>query len=523
MKYSNYLILIFCITLGACKKTIDFVPESNLSSATFYKTEADMRIAVAGCYNGMQRPMNNEWQLTELRSDNSKQAETGSQNSFNLDNNTMDMFFPATGNSAIYTYWLNTYNNIRNTNIVLQKLGVTYDPAAGAINFGTTNIPMTDSVRKQLAGEAMFIRANHYFNLVRLYGGVFLVHTPISAAEAKTINRSSINDIYKLILADLTTASTNLSGKTFSQIASGGGADVGKASLWAAKALLGKVYITLGRKPEAITELSSVATASGYGLETTYANVFSITNEMNKEIIFTVRYKAGGLGLGSSFGNDFAPLSSGSTVINGSGQGWNNATFDLDTAYMTTIAATPVYDPRRTVNIGSFGSGNSLRLYPKKYINQVVITNDGESDWPVIRYADVILMLAEAQGNNATSIGYINAVRARAGVTALSTVLTIPQFELALSKERRLEFAFENQRFFDLVRFNTTLTTITAEQTIKNHFAIEYAKHYANYPVPRLTLAELQAKVDANHLLLPIPQYEIDTNTQLVIAQNPGY
>ena len=101
MKYSNYLILIFCITLGACKKTIDFVPESNLSSATFYKTEADMRIAVAGCYNGMQRPMNNEWQLTELRSDNSKQAETGSQNSFNLDNNTMDMFFPATGNSAI--------------------------------------------------------------------------------------------------------------------------------------------------------------------------------------------------------------------------------------------------------------------------------------------------------------------------------------------------------------------------------------------------------------------------------------
>ena len=520
MKYSNYLILIFCIALVSCKKIIDLVPQSNLSSATFYKTEADMRIALVGCYNGMQRPMNNEWQLTELRSDNTKQAETGSQNSFNLDNNTMDMFFPATGNSAIYTYWLNTYNNIRNTNIVLQKLGVTYDPAAGAINIGSSDIPMTDSVRKQLAGEAMFIRAYHYFNLVRLYGGVFLVHNPISATEAKTINRSSVNEIYKLILADLTTASAYLSGKTLSQISAG---DVGKVSRWAAKALLGKVYLTLGKKPEAITELSSVATSSGYGLETTYGNVFSITNEMNKEIIFAVRYKAGGLGLGSSFGNDFAPLSSGSTVINGSGQGWNNATFDLDTAYMTTIAPTPVYDPRRTVNIGSFGSGTSLRLYPKKYINQVVITNDGESDWPVIRYADVILMLAEAQGNNATSIGYINSVRTRAGVTSLSTSLTTAQFEQALSNERRLEFAFENQRFFDLVRFNTTMTTITAEQTIKNHFAREYAKHYANYPVPRLTLAELQAKVDANHLLLPIPQYELDTNTQLAIAQNPGY
>ena len=520
MKYSIYLILIFCIAIASCKKTIDLVPESNLSSATFYKTEADMRIALVGCYNGLQRPMNNEWQLTELRSDNTKQAETGSQNSFNLDNNTMDMFFPATGNSAIYTYWLNSYNNIRNTNIVLQKLGVSYDPAAGTINFGTYDIPMTDSVRKQLAGEAMFIRAYQYFDLVRLFGGVFLIHTPISATEAKTINRSSVNDIYKIILADLRTASLNLSVKTFTQISAG---DVGKASRWAAKALLGKVYLTLGRKPEAITELSSVATASGYSLETTYANVFSITNEMNKEIIFAVRYKAGGLGLGSSFGNDFAPLSSGSTIINGSGQGWNNATFDLDTAYMTTISSTPVYDPRRTVNIGSFGSGTSLRLYPKKYINQVVLTNDGESDWPVIRYADVILMLAEAQDNNATSIGYINAVRTRAGVTALATSLTTAQFEQALSKERRLEFAFENLRFFDLVRFNTTLTTITAQQTMQNHFAIEYAKHYANYPVPRLTLAELQAKVDANHLLLPIPQYELDTNTQLVITQNPGY
>ncbi|MDZ4806739.1 MAG: RagB/SusD family nutrient uptake outer membrane protein [Bacteroidota bacterium] len=521
MKYSIYLILIFCIALVSCKKTIDLVPESNLSSATFYKTEADMRIAMVGCYNGMQRAMSNEWQLTELRSDNSKQAETGSQNSFNLDNNTMDMFFPATGNNAIYTYWLNTYNNIRNTNIVLQKLGVTYDPATGANIFGTSDIPMTDSVRKQLAGEAMFIRAHHYFNLVRLYGGVFLIHTPISAAEAKTINRSSVNDIYKLILADLTTASTNLSGKTFSQISAG---DIGKASRWAAKALLGKVYLTLGRKPEAITELTGVLTASsGYSLETTYPNVFSITNEMNREIIFTIRYKAGGLGLGSSFGNDFAAGSSGSTIINGSGQGWNTATFDLDTAYMTTISATPVYDPRRVFNIGNFGTGNSLRLYPRKYLNPVVITNDGESDWPIIRYADVILMLAEAQGNNATSIGYISAVRTRAGVTALSTSLTTVQFEQALSNERRLEFAFENQRFFDLVRFNTTLTTITAEQTIKNHFAREYASHYIRYPVPRLTLAELQAKVDANHLLLPIPQYELDTNTQLVIAQNPGY
>jgi hypothetical protein len=96
-------------------------------------------------------------------------------------------------------------------------------------------------------------------------------------------------------------------------------------------------------------------------------------------------------------------------------------------------------------------------------------------------------------------------------------------FEQALSTERRLEFAFENQRFFDLIRFNKTLTTITAEETLKKHFAREYAKHYSNYPAPRLTLAQLQAMVVPDKMLLPIPQHEIDTNIGLLIAQNPGY
>ena len=96
-------------------------------------------------------------------------------------------------------------------------------------------------------------------------------------------------------------------------------------------------------------------------------------------------------------------------------------------------------------------------------------------------------------------------------------------FEQALSTERRVEFAFENQRWFDLVRFNTTLTTITAEQTMKDHFAREYQSHYRLYTAPTPTLAELQGNVTANRLLLPIPQREIDNNTMLKIPQNPGY
>ncbi|MFC4262057.1 RagB/SusD family nutrient uptake outer membrane protein [Ferruginibacter yonginensis] len=514
MKYLQYISLITCIGFFSCKKVIDVVPQSNLNSATYYSTVEEIQSGLTGCYSGMQRTMNTEWQFTELRSDNTKMGVANSTSSINRDYSDLDMFFPATTHQGLYTYWLNSYNNIRNCNVILQRLGVQYAPATGTITLGAISVSMSDSIRKQLAGEAMFIRAYHYFNLVRLYGGVFLIHTPITATESVTINRSSVADIYKLIEADLTNASNFLSTAKYNQIAA---VNLGKATRWASKGLLAKVYLTLNRKAEAITLLQDVITNSGHALQPNYATVFSTTNELNSEILFAVRYKAGGLGLGSSFGNDFGPLNSGSAVINGSGLGNNYPTDNVDTAF---IAA----DARRAVNIGVFGSGSAAKLYVKKYLTPVVLTGDGESDWPVLRYADILLMLAEAQGYTPSSIGLINTIRTRAGLPSLpATVNSVATFEEALSNERRLELAFENQRFFDLVRYNTTLTTIRAEDVIKNQFAREYARHYGQYPAPALTLAQLQAFVTPDHLLLPIPQHEIDTNTQLVIPQNPGY
>lgn len=155
----------------------------------------------------------------------------------------------------------------------------------------------------------------------------------------------------------------------------------------------------------------------------------------------------------------------------------------------------------------------------------MVVARDSESDWPVIRYADVLLMLAEAQGNTTASLTLINQVHRRAGLIDLTAtqVNTTTLFEKTLSDERRLEFAFENQRLFDLLRFNTTFTTIKAEQTMQDHFAYMYPSHYANYPAPRLTVTDLQGNANPNRMLLPIPQREIDNNTQLTISQNAGY
>lgn len=512
MKLKYFIFLFCCAGLYSCHKTIDVYPQSNLNTGTYYSNYEEVKAALTGCYNGMQRALANEWMFTELRSDNSKMGAPGSTASANRDLSDLDMFIPATTQQQIYNYWLANYANIRNCNIVLEKLGVIYDPGSGAISFAAINIPIAEVDRKQLAGEAMFIRAHHYFNLVRLFGGVFLLHKTVSPDDAKKMNRSSVADIYKLIEADLSTAAVSMNNLKFNQIAP---ADLGRATSWAAKGLLGKVYLTLNRKPEAITQLQDVYTNSGYALQSNYANIFSITNEMNSEIIFAVRYKAGGLGLGSHFGNTFAPLGTGSAVINGDGDGLNYPTADLDTATNG--------DLRKPTILALFNPG--AKLYVKKYLFPVTQVDDGESDWPILRFADIILMLAEAKGYTQESIDLINSVRPRAGLPnhTMASLNSLALFEQALSNERRIEFAFENQRWFDIVRFGTTLSTINAIQVIRDHYADEYQAHYSTYLPPTPTLAQLQGFITADKLLLPIPQREIDTNTQLVIPQNPGY
>jgi hypothetical protein len=237
---------------------------------------------------------------------------------------------------------------------------------------------------------------------------------------------------------------------------------------------------------------------------------------MSKEIMFAVRYKAGGIGQGSPFPNLFAPELSGIAIINGDGAGQNAPCAELNSVYN-------VLDNRNAVSIGVYGKALN-NLYPKKLVTPVSIKGDGESDWNVIRYPDVLLMLAEAQGNSAASIALINQTRVRAGLPALTTaaVTTTAQFEKELATERRLEFAFENVRWYDMLRYNTTMPSLDAVATIKANFSAMWTIHYSKYPSPP-PLATIQGYVTNDKLLLPIPQREIDNNTKLVIPQNPGY
>ncbi|MEI8058762.1 MAG: RagB/SusD family nutrient uptake outer membrane protein [Ferruginibacter sp.] len=536
MKNLFKILFVSMFFLTSCNKNIDRLPLNNVAVADYFKTTADVQTALNGCYAGLRSTLIDEWKMTELRSDVAIMGNAGSKSVPNRELSDLDQFIPSTSLTSIYTYWSANYSNIRNINTILDALSLNYDETAGTLSKGTTKVVISDNEFKELAAQATFLRAYHYFNLVRLYGGVFLIHKPFKGAEALNavnINRASVDDIYKLIIADLQYAASNGISLNYTAFAaSNSGNNLGKVNAWTAKALLAKVYLTLNRKAEAITLLTDVITNSGYALLTAgltpYADIFSVSNEMNKEIMFAVRYKAGGIGLGSPWPNSFAPELSGTAVVNGDGSGWNNGAYEMENQYAPT-------DTRKAVTLGIWPTATtaitstSRRLYPKKHITPVTLLNDGENDWVVLRYADVLLMLAEAQGNTPASLALINQTRARAGLSATPlTALTVPtdqRFADSLSKERKLEFAFENMRWFDMVRYNTTLPAQTEDALtrLKNHFAFMFTNHYGKFPSPVPTLATLQSYITANKLLLPIPQREIDNNTHLVIPQNPGY
>jgi hypothetical protein len=517
-----FLAALLLAAASSCNKIIDLAPQSYIGADDYYHDYGDVQVALTGCYNGLQAPLQYEWMLTELRSDNAMQGVTGSSSTINLDFNQLDMYEPAATLPEIYDYWLAVYTNIRSVNYVLRSLGLQY--ANGSVTLGKATAKMTEEQRDELAGEALFLRAYHYFNLVRLFGGVFLLPGPVSPQEAQQVNRSSSADCYAMITADLKEAVGLLPRTAYQNIAPD---NLGRATVWAAEALLAKVYLTTGQKADALPLLNDVIDHSGYGLQDNYADIFSTSDEMNKEILFAVRFKAGGVGLGNFMPNDFAPQGSGNAVVNGDGSGYDYPSDLLDSAFNAA-------DQRYAVTIGVY----QTKLYAKKFVVPVLVKDDAENDFPVLRFADVLLMKAEATGFDGPagiSVGLINEIRARAGAVSYAAgdfdagfyqyptdaaspyaITDAGKFMDALLHERRLEFAFENQRLFTLER------TGQAVSALQDYFEGEYTVHYSEYS-PQPTLQGLQSNVTSDRLLLPIPQREIDANTTITIAQNAGY
>lgn len=518
--------------MSSCSDYIELESQNEIPLEGFYNSESELNYALSGCYSTLRAPVAFEWMLSEIRSDNTFMNLTASTNPQNLQIYSNDIFEAPSFDNFIESYWGTTYQSIRSINALLKGLNASYNTNSGTIEYGTFTIPMTEAERKRIAAEASFMRAYHYFNLVRLFGGVFLIDKVVTSEEALQIPRSEVADIYKFILADLKNASENCITAKYGNTTDAQKAVQGKATVWAAKALLAKVYLTLGQKTDALPLLTDVINNSGHSIltgTTGYSSVFSSTNEMNAEIIFAIRFKSGGLGYGSSLSNLFATntssIASQTKLAQPAGTrgAYNNPTAELYNSYAPTDLrrdyTIKVYKPTAT------SASSTWTYWAAKHNILTTVANDSELDWPVLRFSDVLLMYCEAAGtNNSTTLGYLNQVHTRAGLTALSStdLNTTSLYEKAVADERRWEFALENQRWFDLLRFNTTMPSINAETVMNNHFAA-MEPFYSQYD-GAYTTQQLQSKTsDPKFDLLPIPNVEIVTNTINPITQNPGY
>ncbi len=476
---SLILVVIASLLTAACDSDEAFLNLNSptaISATNYYKTADEITAAVTGAYGGLRSYYQRFFTLTEMPGDNTISV-PGSDAS-------IGQYYRLTWtvtDSEVSSRWSQSYNLIFRCNNVLERINSVTFP--------------DNAVRDRLAGEMKFIRALMYFNLVRLFGDVPLVLKVIqSEEEAYTFLREPAAAIYQQIEKDLIEAETVLPARYTAP-------NVGRATKGAAKSLLGKVYLTQQKWQQAETKLKEVidgAGDSGYQLLANYADVFREDNGNNAEIVFAVQYTSNTNGEGSNFTLAFIPSLSGTQIVpTGSGGNSNLGSTDLFNAFEPN-------DKRKAVSIDEFVSGGTF-YYTRKWFTSrpLAVANDGDADWPVIRYSDVLLMYGEALNENGkTEDGLrlgLEPVRTRAGLTTDLT-LTQVQARLAFENERRIELCFESHRWFDLIRTDRMVPVMSAFRDANldgTNREIQVADYKTHYPIP-LNQIQLNPKLTQN-------------------------
>jgi len=490
-----YLIavgIVGLLTISCKKSFIDLTDPTRIVTDQYYKDSASMSTAVIAAYSSLQDVHGKSggnrgiFPFAEVTSDNSLSIVDGSGIG------DFEFFSFTSANPVIQSMWTYSFRCIARCNVVLARI----DP-----------VPMVATVKSRWQSEVKFIRALAYFNMVRIWGDVPLVTKEIqTVAEAYPYGRSPKAAIYAQIEKDLTEAEAdvNLPAKYASAN------DLGRVTKTAVKALLAKIYLTQKKYDLAVTKLNEFITTydgNTHSLLANYADIFLTTNEVNAEIIFAVRYSKGNVpNTGSPFTNYFAASTSNAGGV-GTGYLFNTLRKDL----VDTLTAQGTADKRITA---SYTQVTTTTWATKKFADVPAADLDADNDWIVLRYADVLLMYAEAlneqsAANVATAVPFVNRVRTRAGLTGtalLATTITQDQLRYAIEKERRIELNMEGHRWFDLVR------TDRAIAVMNNHFTKYAIKLNASSPV---------VQIQPFQLLFPVPISEINTNP--ILTQNPGY
>lgn len=450
MKKKITFIFLVTFFLAACQDDfLTVVPETALSSATFFTKEADFQQAVNAAYVPLRSIVNDRaWLLGEMHSDNTYYARNILFGATEQQEDIADFAIPTANGVTANTHVLNQYRLdyqiIARTN---QILGLIDDVA------------FDETLKNNLKGQAYFLRAFAYFELVRYFGKVPMHLEPTENRDDATLPLSTEEEIYTQIISDAQEAVNLLPLKSAQE--------AGRATSGAARTLLANVYIVRKNWAEAETLLMEVVNSNEYQLIPDYAQVFSTStgNKNNVESVFEVQFLEGSAGLNGTFLYNFLPRPMSSDelkTITGTsnpqpltGEGNNIPTPDI-------IAAYEPGDERLDASIAYITLSGSLRdnkVYPyiKKFAKTHSLHNNHGTNWPIYRYSEVLLFLAEAlneQGKNGSA--YLNMVRERAGLGPAEG-----DMREAIYQERRVELAFENKRWFDLVRTGRAVDVIT--------------------------------------------------------------
>ncbi len=442
MKNKILYIATLTFALSACGDDFtDLAPISQRNSANFYQTAGDMEVAVNAIYDVLQGDGAYNaayWVMQEMRSDNTDNGPdvTG----LARERTVIDNFEEIATSEIIEDAYVTAYRGIARANIVLERIG---------------GVEMDSGLRDQYQGEALFLRSLLYYHMAVAFGNIPLVLTETkSVDEGRQHVQVAAAQVYNQIATDLEEAANLLPSK--SEYDDSG---LGRATSGAALTLLGRVYLTLGDAASAEQALRRVVNSNEYSLVDNYAGLWGVENEHNAESIFEVEYQGGGFGEGQIFTNDFSPVLQTSVSAER-----NRPTEGL-------LAAYEAGDERFSASLDTSyvdANGNLLTnsqndaRFPIKYGTENPFNEgDAPNNWIVFRYADVLLMLAEALGEGDEAYNLINQVRNRAKLGNIDSS-TPGTFEEKLLHERRVELAFENHRWADLLRFGVAQEVMQA-------------------------------------------------------------
>lgn len=498
-------LLALTIATGCSKSFVEQSNPNAVSVENGYKTETDIASGVAGVYQAL-RSSNCVGEGAQLWTDDrADDINTTDNQSNNGEPFQFSAFSLVPSNSYLQSHWSALYVPISRANLILSVInGITFS---------------SEATKTQYVAELKFIRAYMYFQLVREFGDIPVVTERLTNPEqvAALTKRVKREEVYKQIIADLKdVAASNL------PVVQPAGAK-GRVSLQAANATLGLVYLTIATTLDAASKTENLNNAKTYLLAcynqktfTTlasipFADVFDVTKKTsNQEIIFQISYKQGDATYSSSLAR--TNQAKGETInssFNSQGSG-GLFTKDLLNEFETG-------DLRTTYSV-KFATATNAYFITKFRDNSSGATTQGYggNDWILIRYADVILNLAEVYlylNDNATAISYLNMVRARAQRPDYATMMNdaayatkYPTLKLAILHERRVELAFEHHRWHDLTRF------FNADELVQ-FFRSKSQANYDNSPLTNCTTKDYY---------FPIPYNEVKLNPE-TMYQNPGY